>query len=239
MIDCVERRRQIECQEACRRFVVGGPVNVIEYFEDGRFSVVVFPVCWLECVKTGYGFDVSSDSAQKQLLDYFWYGAQIRDRTVVDWLGWIQVIFLEQWSNLCSLEFLGKRPFIERQSCQTRNYGSERVYTVLEKRCRNDVQRRRFTWHGMNDFLTSSMVAAVMTSNSSPMYCASDIRGVGAVPASFKEMFDFRSLIFFTKNSAITWTKVPPLSSCTASFLSWGCRSFLIVDHLLRGSSAN
>ena len=28
-----------------RRFVVGGPVNVIEYFEDGRFCVVVFPVC--------------------------------------------------------------------------------------------------------------------------------------------------------------------------------------------------
>ena len=45
MIDCVERRRQIECQEARGRFVVGGSVNVIEYFEDSRFCVVVFPVC--------------------------------------------------------------------------------------------------------------------------------------------------------------------------------------------------
>ena len=45
MIDCVERHRHIECQEARGRFVVGGPVNVIEYFEDGRFSVMVFSVC--------------------------------------------------------------------------------------------------------------------------------------------------------------------------------------------------
>ena len=61
----------------------GGSINVIKDLEDGHFCIVVFPACWLECVDSTWALIL-------QLLDYFRHRAQIRDRTVVDWLRWIQ-----------------------------------------------------------------------------------------------------------------------------------------------------
>ena len=83
MIDCVERFWQIQRQNASRRFVVRGLVDIVQDPDDSCFRIVVLSIGWLENVQTRYGVNVSSDPAHEQPLGYFRYRAQVRDVTVV------------------------------------------------------------------------------------------------------------------------------------------------------------
>ena len=97
--------------------------------------------------------------------------------------------------------------------------------------------------HGMERMIsaTSSLVVGSVMLKSMPVYRTSDIKGVGAVPASLEEILACRSLTVFMKKSVITWANPPslPASGCAVIFLSCGCRSFRIMDHLLRESSVD